>query len=442
MKKLQIFILSTAFVGFLMVIGVTLFINGNRNEFLAVFIATPVEEPPPPPPAPAPAPAPTSPPEPQTLTPPPTPPASPIALPPPNPPTPAPAPAPTPTPTPPPTSPTPTPVAPLDTEPPQVTFNNPEEGAVVSGLVGISAAVSDNTQIQRVQFFVNGASLTEMRTAPFNATWNTVNLASGSYTLSIIATDSTGNTKTANRVVRINTSTPNPITAEIISPKEGETVSGQTGISASISESTRIAGVQFLANGNPIGTEDKAFPYFATWDTTRLVNGGYTLSARVRDITGNTTISNQVRVQIGNVIRPAAPPTPPAPAPSFQITNLRFDVRDQGLDIAWTTTIPTQSEVEYAKAENTQNRTVAKNAAFVTSHAMSLTLDPGPYILTIRAVTSEGETRSLDNLTVIVSGSATPSEPTPTPTPPPTTPTESEPFIVKVWKSFLRVFGF
>ncbi|MBP7119023.1 peptidoglycan-binding protein, partial [Candidatus Woesebacteria bacterium] len=127
-------------------------------------------------------------------------------------------------PTPTPVVPTPTPLLP-DTTSPTVSITSPSNNTTISNTVTLSSTASDPTVagqttsgILSVQFKLNNLNLGQLlTTAPYSGTWNTVGVTNGSHTLTAIATDVAGNTKTSNpiRVTISNTtpSTPTPTPA-------------------------------------------------------------------------------------------------------------------------------------------------------------------------------------------------------------------------------------
>ena len=91
-----------------------------------------------------------------------------------------------------------------------------------------------------------------------------------------------------------------PPTISITSPTQGQTVSGDTTISANASDNVGVAGVQFKLNGTNLGAEDTTSPYSITWDTTTVSDGSYTLTATARDAAGNNATSTPVTVTVNN----------------------------------------------------------------------------------------------------------------------------------------------
>ncbi len=109
-----------------------------------------------------------------------------------------------------------------------------------------------------------------------------------------------------------NTPPPPDTTAPTISisaPAGGSSVSGNVTISANASDNVGVAGVQFFVDGNTLGAEDITAPYSITWNSTSVVNGSHTLSARARDAAGNITTSAGVTVTVNNAASDTTPPT-------------------------------------------------------------------------------------------------------------------------------------
>jgi hypothetical protein len=95
-----------------------------------------------------------------------------------------------------------------------------------------------------------------------------------------------------------------PPTVSITAPPSGSQLSKVVAISANASDNVGITGVQFLLDGQPLGTEDTASPYSISWDTKQSANGQHNLSARARDAAGNTTLSSSVSVNTNNLGEP------------------------------------------------------------------------------------------------------------------------------------------
>jgi hypothetical protein len=88
--------------------------------------------------------------------------------------------------------------APPDTNAPAVTMTSPTGGATVSGTVPVNASASDDTGVAAVTFFVDGGPLGSPDTiSPFGVNWKTSDVADGQHTLTAMARDATGNSRTS-----------------------------------------------------------------------------------------------------------------------------------------------------------------------------------------------------------------------------------------------------
>src|SRR5262249_47499656 len=74
------------------------------------------------------------------------------------------------------------------------------------------------------------------------------------------------------------------------------------------------ASVQFLLNGQRLGTAVTSAPYNFPWNTATVPNGSYTISAVAVDFAGNSTTTGTVTLTVNN-----APDTTP---PVVSLTNL------------------------------------------------------------------------------------------------------------------------
>ena len=194
---------------------------------------------------------------------------------------------------------------PPDTTPPTVSITAPANGATVSGSVTVSANASDNVAVAGVQFELNGSPLgAEDTSSPYAVTWNTTAFANGSYTLTAVASDTSGNSTTSSPVtVTVNNGNGGDTTPPAVSmtaPTNGATVSGNVTVSANASDNVGVVGVQFMLDGTALGAEDTTSPYSISWDSTTATNGSHTLTAVARDAAGNHTTSSPVTVTVSN----------------------------------------------------------------------------------------------------------------------------------------------
>src|SRR5256886_1195121 len=144
-----------------------------------------------------------------------------------------------------------------DTTPPTVSIISPVNGQTVQGTLTVSANASDNVGVVGVQFFVDGAPLgAEDTSAPYSVSVGTSTSDNGSHTLTAVARDAAGNSKTSAPVtVTIANGPPpdtTPPTVSIISPVNGQTVPATVTITASAADNVGVGGGRFLVARGPL----------------------------------------------------------------------------------------------------------------------------------------------------------------------------------------------
>lgn len=160
---------------------------------------------------------------------------------------------------------------------------------------------------------IDGAAISSASASSNN--WTTypvsgINLGSGSHTLSITGTN-IGKSRSCYRYLYLDavnfygptSSTPS---VSISSPGSGSTVSGTTNITATASDNTGVAKVEFYINNSLAGTST-SLPYTYSWNTAAIGNGTYSLTAKAYNATGNVGTSGSVSVTVGNTTSVKAP---------------------------------------------------------------------------------------------------------------------------------------
>lgn len=197
---------------------------------------------------------------------------------------------------------------PSDNTPPDTAITAPSPLSVLSGNVNILATASDDTGVAGVQFFADATKIgAEITSAPYMVVWNTTGLANGAYSLTAVARDAAGNTTTSAAVqVSVQNAAPDvtPPLVSIVSPANGATVSLNTPLTASASDDTGVAGVQFKLDGVNLGSEITTPPYVFNWNSTSTGNGPHQITAVARDGAGHSTTATAITVSVNN----AAPP--------------------------------------------------------------------------------------------------------------------------------------
>jgi hypothetical protein len=190
---------------------------------------------------------------------------------------------------------------------PTLTITAPANGATVSGTVSFTAQTTDPGGISKVRFWAGSTYLGYDTTAPYSKTWNTTPLMNGRYTLKAQAFNNLNQSTTRSIIVTLinpDSTLPN---ITLPSPGAGTTVSGNVAITASASDNKGLQKVQFWAGTAYLGFDATA-PYSATWNTSALPNGPYTLRARAVDWANNTREVTR-SVTVANCTGPACAPT-------------------------------------------------------------------------------------------------------------------------------------
>jgi hypothetical protein len=192
---------------------------------------------------------------------------------------------------------------------PGVTVTAPVGGARVSGAVTIQASASDNVGVGGVTFYWNGAALgPEVTVAPYRVTVQTNASQNGTVTLTAVARDTSGNTKTSAPVtITVNNPVADTTSPTVAFTAPGVTVAGTVSVTATASDNVGVAGVRFKLDGNNLGSEDTVAPYSVSWNTTTVSNGPHVLTATARDAAGNTTtVTRNVTVLNPRTVSPSS----------------------------------------------------------------------------------------------------------------------------------------
>jgi hypothetical protein len=181
-------------------------------------------------------------------------------------------------------------------------FANPTAGATVSGATTVTMTASGGSDYT-YNLAVDG---TPVYTGANNGfSWNTATVANGPHTLTATVRDAAGRTGTASRTVTVANSTGSPggpLKVIFTSPAEGAAVSGSVTTNVWV-EGQRGASNTFAlsVDGQSVGTMTTSGTHASfAWDTRRVADGAHTLTATVRDATGQTgTGSRSVRTSNG-----------------------------------------------------------------------------------------------------------------------------------------------
>lgn len=181
----------------------------------------------------------------------------------------------------------------VDNAPPSVHVDTPRPGAVLMGVVEVSATARDTgsgVALVRFELSADGADWREIGSSaasPFRTSWNTGLLGEGDYQLRAVARDRAGNEAVGRElVVRVER-----VVAAVKLADPGESLSRIVRLKASVRDEARTSGVEFQIapadtfSWHALGAVAQA-PFELDVDTSRLEDGTYDLRAVSRSEDG------------------------------------------------------------------------------------------------------------------------------------------------------------
>lgn len=175
-----------------------------------------------------------------------------------------------------------------DTKPPVVFIASPISDSTVLGLVNIQANATDNNQVAKVEFYIDGVIKNTDIKEPYEYGWDTTSYKHNSaHTISAKAYDDANNigTSASINVAVVDVTKP---TVTITSPVNGQNVSGNTTVTlaAQASDVSGIAQLEFRVNG-VLKCTDVLIPYICGWQVPATKEAIYRLDASAFDTAGN-----------------------------------------------------------------------------------------------------------------------------------------------------------
>ena len=195
---------------------------------------------------------------------------------------------------------------------PTAVITEPASGQTINGDVFIETLVTDNLEIDKVEFYINSQIVYTDSTAPeYNYLWNTDSLPDDeNYVISIIAYDEVGNEgpSTAITVHLDNYDNINP-SGLIMYPYAGQIISGQQTISILAEDNVGIDSVDFFIN-NVLVYSDFVEPYEYDWNTEfEFEDANHIIGSIITDIAGNQFEIPSISVFVNNIPNDDVPPT-------------------------------------------------------------------------------------------------------------------------------------
>jgi len=202
-----------------------------------------------------------------------------------------------------------------DTEDPEVSLLTIEEW---EGIMPFSAEATDDTGIEKVEFYMDGTILFADYSPPFTFYVDTSQFENGVHTISSRSFDNAGNSSESQSMIdiinAIDTTAP---WVSITNPTNNEYVSGEIFVTADVTDDTGISQALLAVDAWMKGQEcwQQPYPKAATTqlklDTTSLDNGKHRIAVIVYDNELNVTTAT-VDIVVEN--------TPPPPPPKLVIT--------------------------------------------------------------------------------------------------------------------------
>ena len=195
---------------------------------------------------------------------------------------------------------------------PTAVITDPASGQTVSGDVLVETLVTDNLNIDKVEFYINSQIAFIDSIAPdYNYLWNTDSLPDDeNYVISIIAYDEVGNEgpSTAITVHLDNYDNINP-SGLIMYPYAGQIISGQQTISVLAEDNFGIDSVDFFINSVLIYSDFEE-PYEYDWNTEfEFEDANHIIGSIVTDLAGNQFEIPSISVFVNNIPNDNVPPT-------------------------------------------------------------------------------------------------------------------------------------
>jgi hypothetical protein len=185
-------------------------------------------------------------------------------------------------------------------------FTSPAEGATVRGTVTVDMSAAGASGAATYTLTVDGASVSTQTTTSGSASaaWNTTTVADGAHTLGLSVTDGAGRTATATRAVSVANAGPpasGTLRVFVTSPAAGATVNGTVWVNVWVEGAAGSSNVYTLSvDGVTVASETSAGVHVTPrWDSRATGNGTRTLTATVRDASGNSG-SAAVTVTVAN----------------------------------------------------------------------------------------------------------------------------------------------
>lgn len=277
----------------------------------------------------------------------------------------------------------------IDNSVPVVTLTSPTNGSAVPDFfLAQASALDPHSGIQEIEFLVDGVVVSALTSAPFEDFVDTTILNEGLHTIAARATNGAGLVfQTADNSFLVDRSAPS---VTVTAPTSSDFVSGVVTFQVDASDAeSGIGFVEFLVNGDPVGT-DPTPPYETTVDTQALGLGDGVEAFQARAVNGSGLESfSEIQLPFVDNSPPEASLTDPTAGPltgSVQLTAFAEDtdsgIRDvefllDGVVLATDSTDPYEHLLDLTLVTDGMHdfQVRATNVAGLTTTTPSLLLD-------------------------------------------------------------------
>jgi len=186
-------------------------------------------------------------------------------------------------------------------QPKPIFLVSPRPSQDVSERFTLYAEVAGGSNIAGVQFKVDGVNLgPEIMSAPYGMIWDTRQNGRNPI-VTAVGLDANGKEVARSSAQTYSSGDTIPPVLTLDDPKSGDTICGLRIFHATASDNFRLNTFQYVINANPVNYLVGP-PFLYYFDSTSVVNGPYTITAKATDSWGNTTIKS-AQVTVSNPCR-------------------------------------------------------------------------------------------------------------------------------------------
>jgi len=169
--------------------------------------------------------------------------------------------------------------------PPQIKIAYPQNGSFISNIVRVEVNASDPSGVDRVEFYINQTLVYVDDEPPYQWSWNTIQFNDGTYIIKVTAYDAMWRISASHTTTVIIDN--KPPSAKIIEPHEGTILAGVINIIVSGSD-INLKSIRLYINKILVVTWNMTGQYTYRWNTTKYLDGNYTLKLVAYDKAGNS----------------------------------------------------------------------------------------------------------------------------------------------------------